>query len=799
VKTDGGSPGVDGGSDAGADSGNVDPIPEKYSVGGTVTGLSGTGLVLQNSGGDNITVNANGTFAFPTKLAKGAAFAVTVKNQPTAPSQTCSVSAGTGTVQSANVNNVVVNCATDKFTVGGTVSGLKGTGLVLQNNAGDNVTVNADGTFAFPTTLTSAAAYAVTVKTQPSNLSQTCTVTNGTGNVTSANITNVAVACVTNKFTVGGTVSGLVGTGLVLQNNGAGDLSVAADGSFTFSGSQDDGSDFAVTVKTDPANPTQACTVTGGSGKVAGGNVGSVTVNCSTKKYAIGGTTTGLDGTGLVLQNNAGDDIPVNVDGSFAFPTPIEDLAAYSVSIKSQPTNKWQTCVVSNGSGNVAAAAVTSVSVTCTTNTYKVSGSVSGLAGSGLVLQNNAGDDIPIAADGSFEFATSVASGSAYSVSVLTNPSNKSQTCTVTNGAGTIAGSDVSTVSVACVTNKYSVGGTVVGLAPGNDVVLQNNAGDDLTVAADGSFTFFAPLESGQSYTVTVKTNPTTPNQTCVVTGDTGSVVAGNVTTVQVNCAVDKYTAGGSVSGLEGTGLVLQNNMGDDIPVNANGTFSFTPQNDGTGYSVTVKTQPSSKSQNCVVLDGTGTIAGANVTNVSVGCFTNKFKVGGSVSGLTAGTVVLTNNGGDDLPITSDGPFTFTTSIDSGSAYQVVVKTQPGGNLYCSVQSGTGNVTNGDITNVNVTCGQGTTVTTVCGKSNPSGIFCGGNCTANHDEYAKWYCQLAGYTGAASFSVLQSGGVTCLYYNHWQNPVLNQCSQVNGPTGYGLASYCDAVTNLKCY
>src|SRR5690242_9387265 len=36
--------------------------------------------------------------------------------------------------------------------------------------------------------------------------------------------------------------------------------------------------------------------------------------------------------------------------------------------------------------------------------TYAVSGNVSGLLGSGLVLQNNAGDDLPIAANGNFSF-----------------------------------------------------------------------------------------------------------------------------------------------------------------------------------------------------------------------------------------------------------------------------------------------------------------------------------------------------------------------------------------------------------
>src|SRR6202012_5036724 len=70
-----------------------------YSVGGTVSGLTGT-VVLQDNGADNLSVTANGTFTFPTKLVSGSAYSVTVLTQPSG--QTCTVSGGTGTVGSAN-------------------------------------------------------------------------------------------------------------------------------------------------------------------------------------------------------------------------------------------------------------------------------------------------------------------------------------------------------------------------------------------------------------------------------------------------------------------------------------------------------------------------------------------------------------------------------------------------------------------------------------------------------------------------------------------------------------------------
>jgi hypothetical protein len=86
-----------------------------YSVGGTVSGLSGT-VVLQNNGGDNLTLGANGPFTFATQLAGGTNYSVTVRTNPTG--QICSVSNGTGTLAAANVTNVNVTCTNSTTTSG---------------------------------------------------------------------------------------------------------------------------------------------------------------------------------------------------------------------------------------------------------------------------------------------------------------------------------------------------------------------------------------------------------------------------------------------------------------------------------------------------------------------------------------------------------------------------------------------------------------------------------------------------------------------------------------------------------
>ena len=95
--------GGDGGSAGGAPPGGT----ASYTVGGTVSGLTGT-VVLQNNGSDNLSVSADGLFTFGTALNNGATYTVTVLTQPTG--QTCSVGNGAGAVSGANVTNITIIC-----------------------------------------------------------------------------------------------------------------------------------------------------------------------------------------------------------------------------------------------------------------------------------------------------------------------------------------------------------------------------------------------------------------------------------------------------------------------------------------------------------------------------------------------------------------------------------------------------------------------------------------------------------------------------------------------------------------
>jgi serine/threonine protein kinase, bacterial len=115
------------------------------------------------------------------------------------------------------------------YTVGGTLSGLaSGASVVIKNtfpvgsfNSSESITLNANGSFTFKTALGVSGytgnEYTVTVTTQPTG--QTCTVSKGSGTVSTSNITDVAVSCTSGNT---GTVTTLAGSGTIGSADGQG-------------------------------------------------------------------------------------------------------------------------------------------------------------------------------------------------------------------------------------------------------------------------------------------------------------------------------------------------------------------------------------------------------------------------------------------------------------------------------------------------------------------------------------------------------------------------------------------------
>jgi hypothetical protein len=103
--------------------------------------------------------------------------------------------------------------------------------------------------------------------------------------------------------------------------------------------------------------------VTDGRGGTATQSVSVSVTDVSDAAFSIGGTLSGLNsGETVVLQNNGGDNTPLNTDGSFTFPTPVLEGSSYNVTILLMPAG--QVCSVTNGSGT-AESNVTNVQVSC--------------------------------------------------------------------------------------------------------------------------------------------------------------------------------------------------------------------------------------------------------------------------------------------------------------------------------------------------------------------------------------------------------------------------------------------------
>jgi hypothetical protein len=333
-----------------------------------------------------------------------------------------------------------------------------------------------------------------------------------------------------------------------------------------------------------------------------------------------------------------------------------------------------------------------------------IAGTVNGLSGNGLVLQNNGADNQPIITSGGFEFATRIARGANYAVTVAVQPTDPSQLCTVVNDSG-IADADVSDVTVNCVAAFLKIGGSATGITSG--VMLQNSGGEVITVSSNGLFSFQTPVRSGLNYSV--QTTGNVPAG-CRLSGNTGVVGVGVVSSIVLNCDATRVTVGGSVTGLDGT-LVLKNSAnGDTVTLNQTGTstyaFPMTMDKSTGSYNAVVMRQPSypPESQTCTVANGAGGpgVPGP-IENVDVTCVPNQFSVGGTITGV-AGTVVLQNNGSDDLSLSANGSFTFPTRLSSAHAYRVTVLQAPA-NLRCTVTNGTGAVGGANVTDIAVACG----------------------------------------------------------------------------------------------
>jgi len=337
-------------------------------------------------------------------------------------------------------------------------------------------------------------------------------------------------------FTVSAVVNGLEpGQSMTLLNNGTDSLQVTGNGRVTFTDELFSGESYQVTVDTQPVSPNKTCTVVNPTGSVVNDLV-LVTVNCVTNQYPVQAMVSGLALGNAVVLSDGQSQFPLTVNGASTL-TAVDDGSAYAYSISQQPTTPNQTCGFNTASSGTVSGSTVLLDIACITNQYFIGGSLSGLAGGNQVtLQNNNANNLNLSDNGAFSFSQPLDDGTDYEVTVLNQPTSPNQQCEVSQGTGQLSGDDVIDVEVNCTTTQYSIAGEVLGLLPGNWLVLQNNGADDLLIMADGDFTFQTPLDDLQTYEVTLLMGAENPIQPCTLQQDQGQVQGADVHDVMVVC-----------------------------------------------------------------------------------------------------------------------------------------------------------------------------------------------------------------------------------------------------------------------
>jgi hypothetical protein len=211
------------------------PPPSSLTISGSISGLQGSGLVLGNAASGATVAVDPGATSFSLGVSRDL-YNIVVISSPVSPSQACAVIGGLGYAY-GNVSSVAIECTRDIGRLGGTITGLTGSGLELVQSNGDVVTPAAGASdFAFATGLAPGMRYSIGIGHQPVNPAQTCTLRQGKGVMPAGpGVEDIAVDCIDNV------TSPLWGTyGFETSSGGSGYLTFFPDGTYSYVVRMDD-------------------------------------------------------------------------------------------------------------------------------------------------------------------------------------------------------------------------------------------------------------------------------------------------------------------------------------------------------------------------------------------------------------------------------------------------------------------------------------------------------------------------------------------------------------------------------
>jgi hypothetical protein len=582
------------------------------------------------------------------------------------------------------------------------------------------------------------------------------------------------------NYSISVAVTGLTGT-LVVQDTKLDKLTFTSNTTQKFTKTYGSGSSYQVRVLTQPSG--QTCTLSSNAKGTIKSNI-TVTATCaaSTTNYTISVVTTGLSGT-LVVNDDKSDQLTFTSNTTLTFASKYASGSTYSVTIKTQPTG--QTCTLgSNASGTITSNI--KVTATCKSNTtnYTISVAATGLSGT-MVVQDDKSDQLTFTTNNTQTFATSYASGSTYSVSIVTQPSG--QSCTLSsNASGTIT-SNITVTATCASTAKYTISVAATGL--NGTLVMQDDKADNLTFTTNNTQTFATSYTSGSTYSVSVKTQPS--GQTCTLSSNASGTITSNIT-VTATCANSSngLTVSMTVTGLSGS-VKIQDDQGDTLTFSNNSTQTFAKTyTSGAKYTVYVTSQPSA--QACTPTYSTGTIT-SNVT-ITVACSTGATRALGTVSGVSTITCSGSIKNGVCQQMTVSCPgvpnvlaYVKTNAPTGTPLGTVTYNTGTDGNgLYESIftygSTAVQNVLNAGFTTVQISWG------TPFNQNQPDGWALGpGGVMASACRYAtvnQWiYDNIQNSTSIPMCATANSGGAGALAYALSQYPTSNVISMAEVTSG----------------
>lgn len=197
--------------------------------------------------------------------------------------------------------------------------------------------------------------------------------------------------------------------------------------------------------------------------------------------FSVGGSIANLAGSGLVLRLDTQD--ACIASGNVSSVTN-SSAAGGVLQCGDAATQKCCTLTSFNFQSTTNQDGTINCSVTCGTIIGAPSGSPQVTAQATQTVSPPAGAT-------SYVFATAVADGSPYTVSVDTQPSSPAQVCSVENPSGTILGGDVTNANVTCTTVTHTVTATAGAngsVSPSSQSVNDGSTAT-VTLTADAGFT----------------------------------------------------------------------------------------------------------------------------------------------------------------------------------------------------------------------------------------------------------------------------------------------------------------------